>query len=142
MTRGGKREEMKQSKSALERVALHEEPINISQVQDSVKGKIHSSLDGKATKTWTVDESDSHKSELTPVDTGDYTGRVRMLRRYYQSQGNPLYQSAVVRSRTMKKEKKERTNGINDPITWACLVGLFEDIDRQRQQQRQWIGRR
>ena len=51
--RGGKQEEMS--------VALHEEPINISQVQESVKGKIHSSLVGKATKTLTMDESDSHK---------------------------------------------------------------------------------
>ena len=57
MTRDGKLEEMKQPK----RVALHEEPINISQVQKSVMGKIHSSLDGKATKTLTMDESDSHK---------------------------------------------------------------------------------
>ena len=56
MTRGDKREEMKQLKSAFERVALHEEPINISQVQESVNGKIHSTH-----TTLAVDESDSHK---------------------------------------------------------------------------------
>ena len=85
MTRDGKLEEMKRPKNTLERVALHEEPINISQVQESVKGKIHPSLD--ATKTLTMDESDSHKRELTQVDTGDYTGEAQTIRRYHQSQG-------------------------------------------------------
>ena len=75
MTRGGKREEMKQSKSALERVALHEEPINISQVQESVKGKIHSSLDVKATKHWQWMKVTltGERKEVTQVDTGHYT---------------------------------------------------------------------
>ena len=75
--RGDKQEEMS--------VALHEEPINISEVQGSVKGKIKSN----PFQTLAGDESDSHNRgyRLTTEDTGDYTGISQKIRKYHQSQG-------------------------------------------------------
>ena len=83
----------------------------------------------------------SESKEVTQEDTGDYTGEAPKDQQLPPKPRHQLYQSAVVRSRTIKEGEKRR-NSINDPITWADLVGMFEDIDRQRQQQRQWIGRR